>query len=235
MINLSNPRPERKSERLNVHQLRGYRRINEIIRLCKARLLAWGQLPNHSMLCAIWFLICDALYMRFGDNLDLETVMNTVSYRSGTHVIGNEDIALEQLRRVCDIAGNKKGPYRMTTDIVAGRRMELESLEREAASIRTMYAYDQSPNAVKARNRHVRRFDDRRAKALKRLKDGATPRTEALTRTKPWLALGISRRTWYRQGKPMPWELLDMTVDEWIKKGKPQPSTGNVVNLIDRQ
>ena len=202
MVNLSKLAAERKTERLNVYQLRGYRRINEIIRLCNARLRAWGQLPNHSMLCAIWFLICDALYMRFGDNLDLETVMNTVSYRSETDVIGNEDIALEQLRRVCDIAGNKKGSYKMTTDIVAGRRMELESLEREAMGIRTMYAIDRSPCAEKEDLRYRHQIKNRARMALKRLKDGAAPRAGSLSRTKPWEALGMSRAAWYRRGKP---------------------------------
>lgn len=36
----------------------------------------------------------------------------------------------------------------------------------------------------------------------------ALPRAEylanALTRTKPWEALGMSRATWYRKGKPTP-------------------------------
>ena len=27
---------------------------------------------------------------------------------------------------------------------------------------------------------------------------------ESLSRTKPWEKLGMSRRTWYRRGKPMP-------------------------------
>lgn len=63
------------------------------------------------------------------------------------------------------------------------------------------------------------------------------PRTEweaanTISRDKPWEALGISRMTWYRKGKPTtntsinltkakPWEALSMSRATWYRKGKP--------------
>jgi hypothetical protein len=38
----------------------------------------------------------------------------------------------------------------------------------------------------------------------KRATNGAQTRTKNHEREKPWLKLGISRRTWYRKGKPVP-------------------------------
>jgi hypothetical protein len=59
-----------------------------------------------------------------------------------------------------------------------------------------------------ARERHRgREFERKRAK-------GARPRELSLSRTKPWARLGISRRTWYRQGKPSVPEDVAATVKE---------------------
>lgn len=65
----------------------------------------------------------------------------------------------------------------------------------------------------------------------------ALPRAEweaanTISRDKPWEALGISRTTWYRKGKPTTntsinltkaklWEALGMSRATWYRKGKP--------------
>jgi hypothetical protein len=48
------------------------------------------------------------------------------------------------------------------------------------------------------RERHCNRQSDRR------LAKGAKPRDQSFSRIKPWEKLGISRRSWYRKGKPEP-------------------------------
>src|SRR5262249_3652710 len=48
----------------------------------------------------------------------------------------------------------------------------------------------------------LRERDDRLYQERKRHERGAKPRAEAFSNTKPWEALGISRRTWERQGQP---------------------------------
>ena len=50
----------------------------------------------------------------------------------------------------------------------------------------------------------------------RRREKGATPRARALTQTRPWEALGISRRTWERRGKPKPPAPLTQTRREPI-------------------
>ena len=55
-----------------------------------------------------------------------------------------------------------------------------------------------SSSETKARDR-LRKEKKRRAAGVL---DRATWEARALTRTRPWERLGISRRTWYRQGKP---------------------------------
>jgi hypothetical protein len=45
---------------------------------------------------------------------------------------------------------------------------------------------------------------DRKRKEKRRRKDGAKPREQSISRTKPWLAAGYRcRRTWERHGKPV--------------------------------
>lgn len=78
-------------------------------------------------------------------------------------------------------------------------------------------------------NKHAE--EQRRAAGVKKLSD-------SLSRQKPWEALGISRASWYRQGKPeaghietiqastevskqKPWEALGMSRASWYRAGKP--------------
>src|SRR5690606_12801147 len=53
-----------------------------------------------------------------------------------------------------------------------------------------------------AKERHRKR-DEARRRAAGAI-DRATYEANSLSRRKPWEALGMSRRTWYRVGKPMP-------------------------------
>jgi hypothetical protein len=75
-----------------------------------------------------------------------------------------------------------------------GRIMRLDAATRDLLGITTFRAIDQSENK---RTRRRKKQDAARHRAL-RAKGGAKPHAMSAARTKPWLALGISRRTWYR-------------------------------------
>ena len=57
--------------------------------------------------------------------------------------------------------------------------------------------------ALERRQERDRKRDETRRRAAGAI-DRATYEANALTRQKPWEALGMSRATWYRAGKPMP-------------------------------
>jgi hypothetical protein len=76
-----------------------------------------------------------------------------------------------------------------------GRRLNLTDAERTLLRNTTIGAVD-----VDRAEREKRRKARKRAKAReRRAAKGATPRSKSLSATKPWLAEGVSRRTWERR------------------------------------
>lgn len=73
--------------------------------------------------------------------------------------------------------------------------------EVHAAGLSRLHPPD--PALAEAR-RQARLQRNRERKAAKRRAAGIRPRSESLAQTKPWRALGMSQRTWYRKGKPDP-------------------------------
>jgi hypothetical protein len=92
-------------------------------------------------------------------------------------------------------------PIRWTADKL-GARLRLTEEERERLKITTIGSVD----VTKAERARRRQEHKRRREHLRRRRQGAKPRSEyeaqALSRTKPWVALGMSRAGWYRAGKP---------------------------------
>jgi hypothetical protein len=88
-----------------------------------------------------------------------------------------------------------RSPRKWTADQL-GKEMGLTEVDREYLGIRTIGSIDMT---CKER----RQLRDRRRQRKRRKAKGARMRTEyeagSINRTEPWLALGISRRTWYRQ------------------------------------
>lgn len=79
--------------------------------------------------------------------------------------------------------------------------LRLTAADRKALHITTIGACDLSPAE---RDAHRKVEAKRRAAAIRRAR-GAIPRAEylaAVAAPQPWAVLGISRRTWYRRGKP---------------------------------
>ena len=89
-------------------------------------------------------------------------------------------------------------PQRWKADRL-GKRLGLTMTDRKALGITTIGAID----TTLEQRRAARRDRNRKAKATARRTAGAVPRAEyeanSITRTEPWFALGISRRTWYRR------------------------------------
>jgi hypothetical protein len=58
-----------------------------------------------------------------------------------------------------------------------------------------------SVNVKKGARKELRRREDRLYQERRRRERGARPHSESLSRTKPWEAMKMSRRTWYRKNK----------------------------------
>jgi hypothetical protein len=99
--------------------------------------------------------------------------------------------------------GTISKPLRWRADKLAWR-LRLTEDERRRLRITTIGAID----LTKAQRLARRRLHKRLYKEARRRHEGAKSRTEyeanSINRTKPWLALGMSRRSWYRAGKPTP-------------------------------
>jgi hypothetical protein len=94
-------------------------------------------------------------------------------------------------------------PIRWRADKLAAR-LHLTEDERRRLRITTIGAIDLTKEQRKAR----RKLRNRLLKQAGRRQAGARQRSgyeaNSLSRTKPWERLGMSRRSWYRAGKPVP-------------------------------
>lgn len=93
-------------------------------------------------------------------------------------------------------------PLRWSADKLAWR-LGLTSAERDGLRITTIGAIDMNRD-----QRAKRRKERKRAKAAARRRAGGNASRHdyegnSLTHSKPWEALGMSRRTWYRKRKPI--------------------------------
>jgi hypothetical protein len=96
-------------------------------------------------------------------------------------------------------------PLRWRADKL-GLRLRLTEAERGWLRITTIGSIDMNKAERRARRLLRRRDRDRKYREQQRRANGAMLRTnylaKSLTSRKPWQAMGISRRTWYRLGKP---------------------------------
>ncbi|ACK50499.1 hypothetical protein Msil_1549 [Methylocella silvestris BL2] len=79
--------------------------------------------------------------------------------------------------------------------------LQVTEAERISAKLKTMLAIDVTSAqraAIRAKNKKERKHTDR---ALSGAKPRGLYEAESLTRTAPWVPLGISRSTWYRRNK----------------------------------
>jgi hypothetical protein len=92
-------------------------------------------------------------------------------------------------------------PIRWRADKL-GIRLRLTEAERTRLGITTIGSIE----VTKAERAKRRRERDRLRRQSQLRAQGAKPRADyeanSISRTKPWERLGMSRRTWYRAGKP---------------------------------
>lgn len=92
--------------------------------------------------------------------------------------------------------------------LTVGKLIKLTDEERCILDIRTIQPFDISPAEHRANVIAQRRLRQRLFAEKKRREHGAIPREAyrqaSLAQQRPWEAMGMSRRTWYRQGKPAP-------------------------------
>ncbi|MDP3553093.1 hypothetical protein [Methylocystis sp.] len=93
----------------------------------------------------------------------------------------------------------------LVSDQEAARRLLVDSDERHELQLRSIGAVDSTPEVRKVEARERKRERDRVLKTAKRRADGVQPREEyereSASKTRPWEALGVSRRTYYRRLK----------------------------------
>lgn len=92
-------------------------------------------------------------------------------------------------------------PIRWRADKL-GKRLNLVEVDRTRLRITTIGAVDVDKAGRQARRKERARLRDEQ----RRRSAGATSRAEyeakSISKARPWEALGMSRRTWYRLGKP---------------------------------
>jgi hypothetical protein len=87
-----------------------------------------------------------------------------------------------------------ENPLTYSADVAADR-IWLDRETRDRLGIRTIGAHDFD----KEDRAELRRLKHAAREACRRARQGATPRSACLARTRPWEALGISERTYYRR------------------------------------
>lgn len=101
------------------------------------------------------------------------------------------------------VAAVLRKPMRWTADALAAR-VGLDAATREALMITTIGSFDADKDDRIAK----RKQRDKEGHRARRRKSGAISRAEYETgsaaRAEPWQAVGMSRRSWYRKGKPSP-------------------------------
>jgi hypothetical protein len=101
-------------------------------------------------------------------------------------------ISVRELDRLILEAGPEGKKW---TAIRLGKALRLTNAERVKLGIRTIRPIDRT----KAQLERDRRERDAERKRQMRARTGARPRAQSAETAKPWIAEGISRRTWYRR------------------------------------
>jgi hypothetical protein len=191
-------------------------RLNELIRSHR-----WRKQYNVEIKPDAWlFVICHALapLKEREGGLDLVHLKEFVNRHSMS--LPDDDAMVATIHAVCDYRA-RHPKFRGLCAKTVGKMLEITADERWRCSITTMDPIDET----RAERRSLQRYSDRERKERERRAKGVTPRAEweakSLSRIKPWLALGISRRTWERRRKA---GVLGNVV---VLAGKAKPSKHN--------
>ena len=112
-------------------------------------------------------------------------------------------LALQSRERL--ISDAIEHPLRYGADKL-GWKLRVTKAERTALNLTTIGAIDQTKAERRADARQAKRIRDRARRQAALRDQGATPRhqyeAQSAAHTKPWIAAGMSRATWYRARKP---------------------------------
>lgn len=95
-------------------------------------------------------------------------------------------------------------PIRWRADKLA-RRLNLHELERQSLGITTIGAVDVDKETRLTRRKERARLREQRRRRAQGAQERAEYEARSIARQKPWEALGISRRTWYRRHNQTKW------------------------------
>jgi hypothetical protein len=104
-----------------------------------------------------------------------------------------------QIRRQVDAILKQFQPRNVKADTLC-KMLHLSDAQRTAWRVYTIGSYDVSREQRIERRKEKRRVSEQ----AKRRANGAKPREQSISRTKPWEAFGIKRRAWEQRGKPAP-------------------------------
>jgi hypothetical protein len=88
-------------------------------------------------------------------------------------------------------------PLRWRADTLA-KRLNLTNAERRRLNIRTIGAVDRMKTQRAADSKQRKRLAEQARRRARGVQPRKNYRATSLSRTKPWVTLGISRTTWYR-------------------------------------
>ena len=190
-------------------ELRAFQRLNDLVRLGGWRRHNGIVIEDHFQALAL--LIADAMAVvryRAGKRHRDLTFQNFKFRTKEMGILFPEEVVMDALDEVSLRVERKGRDYRLYSGLAAGRMLQLSHIERVETKAWTITAADICPAEAKALA-HERKLAAQSARReAARAAKGCKPRhqyeAESAEKTKPWLALGISRRTWYRRGKPTP-------------------------------
>jgi hypothetical protein len=107
------------------------------------------------------------------------------------------DISKRDVNRI--VRETFSSPPELIPDDAVGKTLRLSYEERRLHKAYAIGSFDADRAERKRRTRSRRKERDRLGAAERRRANGAMPRANSLSRTKPWEAEGISRRTWERR------------------------------------
>lgn len=85
-----------------------------------------------------------------------------------------------------------------------GRVLGVTMEQRGRLALRTIGSYEMTKAERMARRQEKKREREEKRRRESGAVSRATYEAGSLSRSKPWVVLGVSRRTWYRLGRPLP-------------------------------
>jgi hypothetical protein len=190
---------------------RAERRLADICRLIESR---YGpMIPEHDEpLDPFVFTMANAVLASSGQTRAIERL---------TRLIARFEPWRTPHARYAAEAINKLKYARLVSDAKAGELLRLTLAKREALGITTISPFDLTADQFKACKQEKKRAADRARDARKRAESGAMTRQKWLEKvnssscrnSKPWLASGVSRATWYRREREKK-RSIDQSVSE---------------------